>query len=286
MTPSTNIPLLNRGVLRLDGPQRISFLEGLITQTLHGLLPGSGVFTALLSPQGRFLYDFFVICDQDCLYLTPEKSSIADLLTLLSRYRLRAAVDFSDESAFLRVVASFDPPSLPGLWIEDPRLAAMGWVGLLKEGSIASMAGTLVSYDQIRIPLGVPDGSRDLKVGKAIILENNYQDLHGISWAKGCYIGQELMARTYHQGMIRKRLLPVQLQGPLPSFGTEIFQDTQKVGTLKSTVISGETAWGLALLQVEAIQETQEKNPLSALEGQVRVIPSIPSFLKKIFRNK
>ncbi|MDH3336086.1 MAG: folate-binding protein, partial [Rhodospirillaceae bacterium] len=113
------------------------------------------------------------------------------------------------------------------------------------------------SYDHLRITLGLPDGSRDMTVDRALLLENGFEELGGVSFEKGCYIGQEVTARTRYRGLVKKRLVPVSIDGPAPEPGTPIICDEREVGEMKSS----EGDVGLALIRVENIND---KTPLMA----------------------
>ena len=112
-------------------------------------------------------------------------------------------------------------------------------------------AGTVADYESRRLDAGVPDGSRDLPVEKAILLENGFDELHGIDWQKGCYMGQELTARTRYRGLVRKRLLPVEIDGPLPAPGTPVMAGDKEAGEMRS----GIDGLGLALLRLEYLDD-------------------------------
>ena len=247
--------LKHRGVLSLKGKDRYDFLQGLITNDVHRLEDGGILFTAFLSPQGRFWHDFFVIEKEGALYLTPEKERMDDLLSKLNMYKLRSDVTIQDESNVLHLMAAFGgTEKLPPIWLQDPRMEEMGYVTLSKEPSPST--NSLIEYDHHRMALGIADGSRDLVVDKAVILEHNYNELQALDWHKGCYLGQELMSRTFHRGLVRKHLVPVHSEGNPPPFGTELFLEGTKVGIMKSS--NGDV--GLALLNIELAQKALDEN--------------------------
>ena len=268
------IPLPHRGIISLKGVDALSLLQGLVTNDMDLLKEESvpGLFTAWLSPQGRFWYDFFIINARgDEFFLTPEKAHIPEFLKKLQLYKLRKSVMIDDQSDHYQLVSSLNgnPKDIEGLWIEDPRTPRMGWIGVVSKETRAE--GDLNLYDTHRILQGVPDGSQDLEVDKAIILENNYDDFHGISWNKGCYMGQELMARTHHRGLVRKRLTSVHLKGSPQPFGTPLFQEGEKVGAVKSSVHD----LALALLRIESIDRClKEGVPITTEDGTV-VVPNL-----------
>src|SRR5207245_3225890 len=121
----------------------------------------------------------------------------------------------------------------------DPRLAELGARAVLpRDGAAAVLAGlgfsagAVADYERRRIALGVPDGSRDLPVEKAILLENGFDELNAIDWDKGCYMGQELTARTRYRGLVRKRLMPVTIEGPAPAFGAPLLLGEKEAGEM------------------------------------------------------
>lgn len=263
--------LNHRGVIALKGADRHALLQGLITNDIKHLKDSGILFAALLSPQGRFLHDFFVIEKGDTLYLTPEKERLKDLLSKLTMYKLRSKVILEDMSDHLHVMSSLDQ-DLPSPWLKDPRLKDMGSAALMED--LPSSLTPLETYHTHRMKLGVPDGSLDLNVDKAIILENNYNELNALDWDKGCYLGQELMSRTFHRGLIRKRLLPVKIEGNITKNET-LFLRGKKIGVMKSSLADQ----GLALLQLELAQESIETNTPIETESGTKAFPSLPSFL-------
>jgi folate-binding protein YgfZ len=130
----------------------------------------------------------------------------------------------------------------------------------------------LAAYDALRLPLGVPDGSRDLQVEKALLLENGFDELNGVDWKKGCYMGQELTARTKYRALIKKRLFPVRIEGALPDPGTPVVRDGEEVGELRSG--TGDRA--LAMLRLDAVRGNGP--PLTA--GGARLLPETPPWMR------
>ena len=131
-------------------------------------------------------------------------------------------------------------------------------------------------YDSIRIPLGLPEGGRDMEAEKALLLENGYDELGGIDWEKGCYMGQELTARMKYRGLVRKRLLPVRLSGEGATPGTPVLAaDGQDVGELRS--VHGD--WALALIRVERMRRAAEGG-LSLSAGGLTVLPDVPDWVR------
>lgn len=241
--------LSDRAVLSVEGEDRVAFLQGLVSNDVTLVAPGRAVFAALLSPQGKWLADFFILSDGARLLLDCEAEHAAMLTTRLTRFRLRAKVAITRSP--LNVYAAWDgEPDLHGRPVAaaaaDPRLGTAGWRVLADE--MAADAGP-AEYDAHRLTLGLPDGSRDLESDKTVLLEAAFDRLHGVSWTKGCYMGQELTARTHYRGLMKRRMTPVAIDGPAPPHGTPILSDGVEVGSMRSS--RGDV--GIALLRLGAI---------------------------------
>lgn len=270
----SHVLLDDRGILTVSGPDRIAFLQGLTSNDMSRVTPKRAVFSAFLTPQGKYLHDFIVLApDAEMLALDCEAERRADLLRRLRPYRLRSKVEIADATESWAVVALFgnDAAALAGLPEEpgaarpihggvaavDPRLAGLGVRLLLpRERADAILAGfgsvpaDRDTYETLRLALGVPAGSRDVEVEKSTLLEAGYDELQGISWDKGCYMGQELTARTKYRGLLKRRLVPVRIEGPLPAPGTPVTgEDGKVVGELRG----GLDNRALALLRVEVL---------------------------------
>ena len=284
--------LEDRGVLAVEGPDGRSFLQGLITNDIEKVDEGQAIWAALLTPQGKFLHEFTVFqVEPEILLLDCEAARLEDLRKRLSLYKLRSKVTVRDASDSYFVAAFFgegalDRLSLPnetgksaaldgGRVAVDPRLAALGARAVMVRPEATTALdlpgfapATRADYDRLRISLGVPDGSRDLQVEKAILLENGFDELHGIDWDKGCFMGQELTARTRYRGLVKKRLLPVRFEGPPPTPGSQVTCEGRDAGTVFSSV--GDQ--GLALLRLERLD-----GPL--LAGGTELSPLPPDWI-------
>ena len=266
MTKLAHLP--QRGVLALHGADRISFLNGLVSNDVANAAPGGAVWAALLTPQGKYLSDFFIFADADALLLDAPRADIPGLLTKLRRYRLRAQVELEDISDAFAVYAAWDGP-LPEVAISapDPRLEEAGW-RLLSPTPLPANASE-GDYAAHRIALGLPDGAPDLESEKTLLLEAGFDELGGIAWDKGCYMGQELTARTKYRGLVKRRLVPVAFTDPTPAPGTPVMADGHDVGDIRSS--AGTLA--LAMLRLDALEKT-----LSA--GDTRLTPRVPSWMQ------
>src|SRR5213082_1894489 len=257
MVEAKFVILDSRGILAVSGPDRRAFLQGLVSNDVEKVAPDRAVYAALLTAQGKYLHDFIMATAGDAIWLDAEAARLADLKRRLSMYRLRAKVAI-DDLADLAVAAVFGEgarealglpeqagaarPFREGLAFADPRLAALGARVILPRDQLrAALEGVglaetdLAGYDRHRLSLGVPDGSQDLLVEKSILLESGFDELNGVDWQKGCYVGQELTARTKYRGLIKKRLFPVRIDGPAPPPGTIINGDGKEAGEMRSS---------------------------------------------------
>ncbi|MBT3370836.1 MAG: folate-binding protein YgfZ [Rhodospirillaceae bacterium] len=263
--------LPGRGVLRLSGADAHPFLQALITRDLDSLSPSRAAYGALLTPQGKYLFDFFLCLQGDDLLLETEAERLETLAKRLNMYRLRADVTIETlawevHAAFgadagtaldltgVGAAKSFDD----GIAFLDPRLNAAGARIIApsgKAGSLLAAAGLNLAeaedYDYFRLGLALPDGGKDLVVDKSLMLESNFEALHGVDFDKGCFVGQELTARTKYRALVRKRLLPVQIDGPLPDPDTPLMAGEREVGNMRSA----RNDRGLALVRLDRLAE-------------------------------
>ncbi|MBM3952104.1 MAG: folate-binding protein YgfZ [Rhodospirillales bacterium] len=298
MTAPRFAVLEDRGVLAIEGTDARAFLQGLVSNDVNKVGASRAIYAALLTPQGKFLHDFFIAELAGALLLDCEKARLADLKRRLGLYKLRAQVTIADRSADLAVAALFGDGALgalalpdqagaargfaSGIAFVDPRLASAGARAIAPRESLRAGASAVGftetgadDYDKMRISLGLPDGSRDLEVERAILLENGFEELNGVDWNKGCYMGQELTARTKYRGLVRKRLMPVAIEGPAPAFGAPIRFGEADAGEMRSS----RGGIGLALLRLEKVAEARAAGtPLSA--GDARLIPIKPDWAK------
>ncbi len=255
-SPPICAALPDRALLRISGADAPGFLNPLISSDV-AVEPGRAAYAALLTPQGKFLHDFLVYTQSpDTLLVDVAAERRADLKRRLTLYRLRAKVELSDVEGW-QGYALFGSGALPPLpddavLFADPRLAALGWRLWLPDGVAPPLTITgSDAYEVHRIALGVPDGARDIEVDKGLLLENHFEALHGVDFKKGCYIGQELTARTKYRGLLKKQLYRVEATQALPAPGTPIMAGGQEVGQLRS--VSGSS--GLALLRLDATSQ-------------------------------
>jgi folate-binding protein YgfZ len=240
--------LPDRSVLELTGADRVGFLNGLVSNDVAQAAPGRAVWAALLTPQGKYLADFFILAEAGRLLLDCAAGQAALVSARLLRYRLRA--DVAIEPVPLAVHAAWDsvPDTHGSIAAPDPLLPEAGW-RILSAGPLAATADA-EDWDSHRLALGLPDGVQDLEPEKTVLLEAGFDELGGVSWTKGCYMGQELTARTRYRGLLKRRLLPVH-GASLPPHGTPITAGDRVVGDMRSS----RGGVGLALLRLDALDQ-------------------------------
>jgi folate-binding protein YgfZ len=263
------VRLEQRAIIEVGGEDRRAFLQGLVSNDMNRVAGDRAVYAALLTPQGKFLYDLFVVELADAFLVEAEAARLEELRKKLSMYKLRSKVTVAvrpDLAAFAVLGdKAGEPFGLPaeagsaaefagGVAFVDPRLAEAGLRAILPAdgGSRVLEANgfalaPFAAWDEARIRLGLPDGSRDLEPEKAILLENGFEELNGVDFQKGCYMGQELTARTKYRGLIRKRLMPVEIDGPAPEPGAIIQLGEAEAGEMRS--VCGPV--GLAMVRLE-----------------------------------
>ncbi|MDA5193160.1 CAF17-like 4Fe-4S cluster assembly/insertion protein YgfZ [Govanella unica] len=265
--------LASRTVFEITGEDRKNFLQGVITQDITSLTPGQAIYAALLTPQGKYLHDFLIIEDGERLLIDALAERLPDLLRRLTMYRLRSKAQLTPLSDSLAVAASFGETSWPASAVvyKDPRHPGLGERAILPRGDVATDLGDEATYDRERLRLGIP-APEDFEIDKTLILEGNLDALHGVSFTKGCYVGQELTTRTKHRGKVRRRLLPVKVSGPLPAPGTPITRDGKAIGQIRS----GQGNRAMASLRVEDLTPGA-----SYAAGDAEITPSWPDWLPR-----
>lgn len=265
--------LNDRTVLSVSGPDRLNFLQGLVTQDVHQLAAHGILYSALLSPQGRYLFDFFLIDQPDTIWIDVAADQREALRTRLSLYKLRADVTLENVSVQVSGFWDVPPPAALVDCFEDPRLPALGWRGYIAGPTICEPS---VHHDYAAHcrRLGVPQAT-DMVPGKGIPLECGLGALHAISWTKGCYIGQELTVRVKHQGLIRKHLLPVSFEGGDLPFGAPLICGDSVAGEMR-TAQSGQ---GIALVRLEYVPRALQDPGFLQCEGRVLCL-EVPPWIR------
>ena len=240
--------LESRALIAVSGPDWRSFLQGLLTQDVESLAPGEARLAALLTPQGRLLWDLFVIGRDGGAWLDVARAHREAIVQRLSMYRLRAKVEIAPDEAV--VSALFSDPPLGGehLFVLDPRLPELGLRGYGASAPAGAVVADEAAYDAWRLSLGVP-GPADWGSEKTYPIEANFDLLHGIDFKKGCFVGQETTSRMKRRGQIKTRMLPIAFDGEAPAPGAEVLAGELRAGE----VLSGVGGRAMALLRLDRI---------------------------------
>jgi folate-binding protein YgfZ len=277
--------LPDRGVVKVAGEGARNFLHGLVTADVLDLKPGAARFCALLTPQGKIIADFIITEAQDGggFFLDVQRALCATLVAKLNIYKLRAKVVVEDLSEVLGVLAAWDGSGTTGggttrfgLSYADPRLPALGLRVVLPPHLAAAAAvelgATLVDagqYEAHRIALGVPQGGLDFSYGDAFPHETDMDQLGGIDFTKGCYVGQEVVSRMEHRGTARSRAVPVRYDGAAPAPGAAVTAGDRQVGTMGSAAAGR----ALALLRLDRVAEAMARDePLLSGDVQINLV--------------
>lgn len=277
MSHSPYSPLSDRAILAITGEDSTSFLQGIISNDIHKVTEENAIYALVLTPQGKYLHDMFISKSGDVLFLEYAAVRKQELLRKLTMYKLRSKVAIEDVSenyisAFLAEPAQPGEEGrveayLGGVAYVDPRSALMGRRAIIPK-EVVVLAAPALSYDAVRIHAGIAEGEKDLLPDKSFPLEYGMEELHAIDFKKGCYVGQEVTARTKYRGVVRKKIVRIKANAVLPDAGTVITADGATIGTLCSHL--GQQ--GLALLRIEDYEQAiAEGKRLQAGECEVRV---------------
>jgi len=253
------VHLTDRAVLAVSGPEARDFLQGLITNDVTALGPGIGIYAALLSPQGKILFDFFLAEGDGALLIDCAATATDMLLKKLRLYKLRAKVEIEARDqlgvyaalpgeAAARAVSFADPRLDPSL---DPSLAVLPARSIGAVAEMPRLAGP-AAYEHVRLQAAVPEAA-DFGFEKIFALDAGLDELHGVAFDKGCYVGQELTARMKHRATARKRPYRISAEQALPPIGTPVTCGAVEIGEILSTY--GRT--GFALLRLDRLAEAQ-----------------------------
>ena len=255
--------LSDRGVIRVGGAEAERFLHGLVTADVAGMANGEARFAALLTPQGKILFDFLIRRAGDGNFLIDGRSeALGELIKRLMFYRLRAKVEIEDESEARAVLALWGAEGGGERgkdFFADPRHEALGLRAIVATGEAerrllkaGAEAVPLADYHAHRIGLGIPEGGLDFILGETFPHEADMDRLGGVSFTKGCFIGQEVVSRMEHRGTARSRIVPVAIDGE-PEPGAELRAGGKPAGRLGS-VAGGR---GLALMRLDRVEAAQ-----------------------------
>ena len=268
-----------RGVVAVEGADARKFIGDLVTADLDRLDTAGAVFGALLSPQGKVLFDFFILADEGRLLFDLPAPLVGEFVKRLGFYKLRAKVTIADLSQERSVAVMWggEHPAVDGPVARDSRLDALGFRAILPKGSVMAAdheESSEADYDAHRIALGIPEGGIDFAFGDVFPHGVDMDDLHGVAFDKGCFIGQEVVSRMEHRGTARRRFV-IMAGGDLPTPGTELVAAGRPVGIAGSS--AGGT--GLALVRLDRARAAMEAGD-AITGGGLAVTLSLPPWAR------
>lgn len=252
--------LPERGVLRITGSEAKAFLDRLVTNDMDLVSPEAAGFGALLTPQGKIIADFLIVAlpeeDGGGFLLDTSVGTLAELKKKLTLYRLRADVQILDLTEEAAVVAAADGGLIApeaGVVYADPRHPGLGDRAVVDKADLAGLVSAPAEEHHLRrITLGVPDAGKDFGFGEAFPHEAMMDQLGGVSFSKGCYVGQEVVSRMEHRGTARTRIVPVTFtDGVRPEPGVEARAGEKTIGRIGTTI----RARGMAMLRLDRVAD-------------------------------
>ena len=251
-----------RRVIQISGAEAADFLQSILTSDMEALSPGETRASALLTPQGRILADMMVLRVEDGFMLDCDASRADDLFTRLRRYKLRRpiTIEILDDR---QLWVGWDGDAMPRGASTDPRHPALGWRWIRPGGSdpvkaSGSRPADIDQWHAVRIAAGVPQGPVDLQPERALMLEAGLDRLGAVDFEKGCYVGQEVTARTHYRGLVKRRIVPLEVTGACPVSGQAVSEGERDLGTVLSVATGGEGGLCLAAMKLSDIHQISD----------------------------
>ena len=281
----------DKTVLRLTGDNPENFLNDLLTAQIETLEEGIARAACLLSPQGRILFDMLVVRQGNLLYLVTEKQQVDALIKRLTLYRMRRAIDITRlaEMSICHLLdranpEQTEPHTLPdsAILARDERHQELGVLCLIPETDLPAAQTDKIWHIQ-RIGLGIPEGVADLAPNRALMLEAGLQHLAAVDFKKGCYIGQEVTARTHYRGLVKRRLFPITVPNNGPNNGLQtgasVMIAEKIIGQCGSVANDDEQFIALASIRLDAVRQVIAKDATLSLEDGTAVHLTIPEWM-------
>jgi folate-binding protein YgfZ len=286
------IPLTSRAILTLRGDDKLTFLQGIITNDIEGLSATNAIYTLILTPQGKFMYELFLSQKGGTIFVDCVASEKDALLLHLKKYKLRSKVVIEDVSEAYEAIAltgntvfneddienkvGSGKPFCKGTIYIDPRSTALfGRAVIERENEYKSAIshdftlGNITSYNMTRITNCIADGEHDLQKEKSFPLQFNMQNVNAISFTKGCYVGQEVTTRSHHRGTVKKNIYLLEvISGKIPEKSTSILLNDKKIGIL----FSSQDNRLLAQLDVDSVNSTNHESILICGEATLKLV--------------
>lgn len=264
--------LNERSIIKIAGEDRFKFLQGLITNDVYKLNHDKAIYACLLTPQGKYFADFFIYSEQDYFLVDIPAVRKDKILGKLNLYKLRSALTIASCAEYRVIFFSLAPQTNNHIIFADPRSQEIGFRGFILESELANITNNLEynqhAYDLARINNFIAEGEKDLIPENSFILEYGLDKLNTVDFKKGCYVGQELVTRTHHRGVIRKQIVRVESDGNLPKLGAIIYTGEKKLGILCSSVYNK----GLALIRTEDVMSLNESAEIFVENQKIKLI--------------
>lgn len=260
---SQSIAILpERAVFEITGGDARTFLQGLVTANVADLKTGDATHAGLLTPQGKIMFDFFIFAQPDGFLVDCSLLQKDDIIKRLGFYKLRANVEILPCPELIVAVGTGNAPQGDFVSFPDPRFGDLGWRMICSKSQAAEFENVgSQKYHQQRIAAGIADTDGDIRNGKLFPHETNFDQLGGVDFKKGCYVGQEVVSRMHHRGTARSRVMPVTYQGDALEHGTEIRAGGKKIGHILSAINNQ----ALALVRLDrAKSATESGNAIEA----------------------
>ncbi len=255
--------LSDRCLIEIGGPDRVDFLQNLVTQNIAAPQAGSCVMSALLTPQGKLLYDFIIYIEQDMFLLDMDAGQAEAMLKKLSLYKLRADISLRQSDKELYAIwqeDGFPCPPMAGFY-EDPRHEGLGLRGFFDAAPETALpTKPLEDWHANRLRLGIAEGARDMPPGTIFPLEYGFAQMHAIDFKKGCFIGQEVTSRTHRKGSLRKKLRALALAAADGQQGDKLMAGIGDDARVGGELVARHGQIGLALIREDAIDEALSLN--------------------------
>lgn len=261
--------LSNRSVIRLSGDDARPFLQGLVTQDVLHAKENEAAFAALLTPQGKILFDFFLSPKEDGFLIDVAKEAAEALKARLVMYKLRAKVSVSIENDLVVAIGDMRDPVVA---FADPRHGALPARSIVHRATIPAADD---AYDAARLDIGVPEFGKDFAAEEMFLIDVNYDALNAVSYKKGCFVGQEVTSRMKRKGEIRKRTLIADFDGPPPAKGASVLAGENSIGE----ILSGREGRALALIRLDRLMAAREADAALIAEGKPLQI-AFPAYLE------
>jgi tRNA-modifying protein YgfZ len=261
----------DRAVVRIAGPDAKTLLQNVVTLDMESVDRHGSGYGALLTPQGKILFDFVLHKAPDGYAADVQTGEAEAFAKRLSLYKLRAKVEIALVPE-LAVYAAWDGADTQGGGYADPRLATLGNRWLAQRGSVATDASA-PDWHRHRIALSIPQGGVDFVFGDSFPFDAGMDSLHGVAFDKGCYIGQEVVSRMRHRGTARRRIVAIESKGSLPEPGADIVAGERVVGRLGSSA-GGK---GIGLVRLDRLHAAlDERLPVRA--GAEELAVALPAW--------